>query len=78
MNNPSLKLCPKCGKPFIEVRDYNSNYKVYVHKVDNHSKGWARLIDYCIVTNNYVYSHPLPDTTVSPLNPKYRTTKPPE
>ena len=76
MNNPSSKLCPKCGKPFKRIAVYNTNYNVYVHKQEEMAKGLHGLIDYCIVTKNYVYNLPEPDITGKPLNPGYRTLKP--
>ena len=70
-----LLLCPKCNKPYVSVVRCNSNYDVYVHKQKNNSKWLYGLIDYCIVTKDYVYNHPEPDTTGSPLNPGYRQNK---
>ena len=76
MNQPSSKLCPKCGKPFIEKRTFNSNYDIYVHDREPNSIVFNGLTRYCIVTKDYVYNHPEPDVTGRPLNPGYRTLKP--
>ena len=78
MNNPSLKLCPKCGKSYIEVRKFNSNYNIYIHKRKEESAGLFGLIDYCIVSVGHVYDQPTPNDQYSKLNPVYRTSKPSE
>ena len=76
MNKPSSQLCPKCNRPFIRKVNYNFNYDIYIHKQKESSKWLYGLIDYCIVTKDYVYDHPKPDVTSQPLNPGYRTLKP--
>ena len=76
MNNPNSKLCPKCGKPYIQVIKFNFNYRFYIHKRKKESVDLFGLIDYCIVSPDYDYKLPGPDTTASPLNPKYRTSLP--
>lgn len=75
MNNPSLILCPKCGKPYKVKRQYNSNYDIVIHKQKKEAKGLISLIEYCIVTKDYVYNHPEPDVTGRPLNPGYKGSK---
>jgi hypothetical protein len=67
-----LLLCPKCGKPFKRIIKFNSNYDIYIHKQKAGSDWLLHLIEYCIVTKDYVYNHSEPDIIESPLNPGYR------
>lgn len=76
MNNPSSKLCPKCGKPYTEIRKIDCNYDLYVHDFNVKFKGLTSLKSYCVITKGYNYNHPEPDVTGKPLNPGYRTLKP--
>lgn len=75
MNNPSSRLCPKCGKPYKEKRNFNPNYDVYIHKQKSMSLGLHDLIDYCIVTVNHVYDTPVMIADPSPINPGYKGSK---
>ena len=75
MKKPTSKLCPKCGKPFIEKRVMNSNYSVYIHKRQPDSKVFSGLIDYCIVTSNHHYTMPDSLDISVKLNPVYRKKK---
>ena len=76
MNQPSSKLCPKCGKPYKEIRKFNSNYDIYIHKQRSMSLGLHDLIKYCIVTVSHVYNTPEVIADGLPLNPGYRRPKP--
>ena len=76
MNNPSTKLCPKCGKPFVRIAKFNSDYNIYIHKQKEDHKGLYGLIEYCIVTTSHVYNPPKIIADGLPLNPAYRSSKP--
>ncbi len=76
MSSPSSKFCPKCGKPFIEKRNFNSNYDIYIHKRQPGSVGLLNLIYYCIVVIGYDYKTKHEQIKLTPLNPEYKPSMP--
>lgn len=75
MSNQNFACCPKCGKSFLEVREVNCNYSIYVHSRDPGTSGLIGLIKYCIVSNNVVYDQSIELVPAKPLNPNYKRTK---
>ena len=75
MNKPSTKLCPKCGKPYIEKRKYNTNYDIYIHKRQPDTLCFNGMLEYCVVTIGYDYIHPVKKTIIRKLHPDYRKKK---
>lgn len=58
MNQPSLKLCPRCNKPFLSYFTFNSIFDIYVHKHKNRELGFFPLLDYCMFRKDHVYDNP--------------------
>ena len=73
---PSSELCPKCNKPYLEKKKYNTNYDLYIHKRKEGSCSFIGIIDYCIVTKGYRYIHPVNNKAIEKLHPEYRKEKP--
>ena len=78
MNKASSELCPKCNEPFIEKREFNTNYDIYIHKRQPDTLCFHGLIDYCIVTKGHEYIHPVNKKAIRKLHPEYRKKKPQE
>lgn len=78
MKNQSSKLCPKCGKSFLRIYPWNSNYDIYVHEQTDDANGPKGLIKYCIVSVNFNYTWSVINDVINRLKPEKRTSTPPE